>query len=475
MMVMSFIFCLMLFVGIGMWSSRRAEATSEDYLLAGKKVSPWLAGLSGVASACSGFMFIGLMGATYFLGVYIYWMALGLFLGSLLAWVFVIGRFHQVASHSQSRTFPEYLAGGQAQGASKVKRLSALIVVLFLGAYAGAQLNAGSKALHVLVGLDFEAGALIGAGMIMIYCFSGGIRASIWTDAAQAIVMLAAMVTVCAVSWLKAGGWSEFWGLLSAIDPELATLTPLGKRPWWIYLLSCTILGFGLIGQPHVMIRAMTVRSADHLKKTRNVFLTYYGLFLVVSVTAGLCCRVFLKVGAGFDPELALPTLAMDMLPEILVGLVLAGVFASTISTADSQVLACSAALTEDLKLFGAKGGYWLHKMATGLVTLFVLSLSLLAPRSVFTVVILAWSILAASLGPLVVMRSLGRRITDGQGVAMMTFGLSGSVVARGLGFHEHMTDVLPGLVLGFAAYGVWPWVARRLPTGAIQGEKELV
>ena len=143
-------------------------------------------------------------------------------------------------------------------------------------------------------------------------------------------------------------------------------------------------------------------------------------LFSISAVGVGLVARLLLTESGGFDPELAMPTLSLQLLHPALVGLVLAGLFAATMSTADSQVLSCSAAITQDL--FPRPGAsHYYNKIGTVIVTLIVLAVAL-AGSSVFALVVLAWSSLAASLGPLLVIRCTGRSVTSSTGLAMMLF-----------------------------------------------------
>ena len=143
-------------------------------------------------------------------------------------------------------------------------------------------------------------------------------------------------------------------------------------------------------------------------------------------------------------------------MPEILVGLVLAGLFAATMSTADSQILSCSAALTQDLAPRKWSASYLFAKLGTLTIALFALFLAIKGPQSVFQVVLLAWSALAASLGPLLILRSLGRPIPTGLGLAMMVGGLLAILLWRDvLHYSADMYEILPGILSGFLIYGL--------------------
>lgn len=189
MIMISFGFFLMLFVGVGILSTLKQKATTEDYLLAGRNVSPWLVALSAIATWNSGFMFIGMIGLTYTLGLSAMWLAIGLIVGDYIMSTFVHARLRQNSEKHESLTYAGALATWNGTNYRWVRLVGGLVTVLFLCAYAAAQLNAGSKALHVLFGWDYSVGAIIGCVMVVAYCFAGGIRASIWTDAAQSIVM----------------------------------------------------------------------------------------------------------------------------------------------------------------------------------------------------------------------------------------------------------------------------------------------
>ena len=162
--------------------------------------------------------------------------------------------------------------------------------------------------------------------------------------------------------------------------------------------------GVGVVGQPHIMVRAMSIRSGADIAKARDIYLVWYLLFTVACYGVALACRVLLPDVGAFDAELALPTLASEYLPAILVGLVLAGLFSATMSTADSQVLSCSAALTQDI-FSRWRDSYIKSKVSTLIVAVVVLCIALLAGESVFGLVAMSWSTLGAALGPLMVVR----------------------------------------------------------------------
>lgn len=156
--------------------------------------------LSAVATNNSGFMFVGLIGATYHAGLSSMWLMVGWISGDYLAWLWCFRPLRERSERMGVASIPSFLGATESGRQRATVVTAALITLVFLGTYAGAQLTAGSKALHVLFGWDYTAGTLLGAGIVVAYCFAGGIRASVWTDAAQSAVMLLSMFLLLGVS-----------------------------------------------------------------------------------------------------------------------------------------------------------------------------------------------------------------------------------------------------------------------------------
>jgi sodium/proline symporter len=252
----------------------------------------------------------------------------------------------------------------------------------------------------------------------------------------------------------EVGGPSALWAQLESIDPGLVSFTP-SSAPFGfaMFALGWLAAGFGACGQPHIMVRAMTLDSPQNIPVARRVYVTWNILFAIAAIGVGLLARVLLGESPGFDPELAMPTLAMELLPPVLVGLVLAGLFAATMSTADSQVLSCSAAITKDIAPL-RKSDYRYTRLGTILVTAIMLGVALGEGNTVFGLVTMAWSILAASLGPLLVVQAFERPPRTGIAVAMMVGGMA---VAWGwknqLNYGAGLCEALPGMLTGVAIY----------------------
>ncbi len=225
------------------------------------------------------------------------------------------------------------------------------------------------------------------------------------------------------------------------------------------------VAGFGVIGQPHIMVRAMAIDSAKHLGFARNLKTS---LGLVNSFSAlgiGLTARVLLPdLLTSGDPELALPYLSLELLPVVLVGLILAGLFSATMSTADSQILSCSAALTQDIFPQMSKSYKW-AKIGTLTVTAFILIIALLEDNNVFALVTFSWSVLASGLGPLLLVKVWQQPINTATAIAMMTIGITTALIWNlVLNLSGVIYEVLPGMVAGMAVYGFYRTLSSLKP-----------
>ena len=186
-LVASFLLFMCAFAGIGLASMWVKEDTTDDYLVAGRGMHPALAALSAVSTWNSGYMFIGFIGFTYTMGYSIIWIGLGSMIGQIVAWVWLYKFIQQSAKERDVRSLSSLVSN--VTGSPEAK-LAAVLSVLFLAVYAAAQLTSGGKALYVMLGWSEVIGILIGFVLVVAYCYAGGIRASIWTDAAQSSVML---------------------------------------------------------------------------------------------------------------------------------------------------------------------------------------------------------------------------------------------------------------------------------------------
>jgi SSS family solute:Na+ symporter/sodium/proline symporter len=452
MIELSFLLVLLAFVGIGLASAVRARQSRTDYYLASRAVSPWLCGLSAVATNNSGYMFIGVIGFTYAAGLSSAWIMAGWILGDFAGSLFIHRKLRKCTERTNEASFASVVARWHGDEFRVWRRIAAAVMVVFLGAYAAAQISAGGKALQGVLGWEPAAGAVVVAAMILAYSVAGGIRASIWTDAAQSMVMLAAMLLLFVVALHGQGGFSATVDRMAAIPGYLDlfpdTLLFPGALGMGLFVLGWMFAGFSVVGQPHVMIRFMALDDAANMTKARIWYYGFFTVFYALATGVGMLSRLYLPELGGMDPELALPSMALELLPAVLVGVILAGIFAATMSTADSLVLSCSAAITHDL-LPRRLEHTWEAKTATAVVTLLALGIAMSETQSVFQLVILSWSTLASAFAPLLTIYAIGRRISEGAAIAAMIVGVAAALLWRAAELHTMVYEGMPGILTG--------------------------
>lgn len=452
--LISFLLFLGFFAGVGLASMRVKQDTTDDYLVAGRGMHPALAALSAVSTWNSGYMFIGFIGFIYLMGYSAIWIGVISTIGQLVAWAWLYKFIQKEGNERGLRSLSSLVA--EKAGAPEAK-LAAVLSVFFLSIYAAAQLTAGGKALFVMLGWPELVGILIGFVLVVAYCYAGGIRASIWTDAAQSCVMIVGSVILC---WVALGNVGGFSGIHDQLESQSATLVnflptdiSLGIS---LYLLAFFLGGLGVAGQPQVVSRVMTLKSDEDRKKAMIWFFVWQTPFIGLMFVVGLASRVLFTDG-NFDAELGLPALAMDTLPALGVGMILASIFAATMSTADSQVLACTAAITDDIKPEWREN----HK-TTKKVTLYVAAAAtmisiggLYVPGgdSVFTLVVLAVYGLGGIFVPLLIIRWMGYKPDSFHSIVMMISAFTGVIIWTLLGLGEDVFPSVPGIGAAFAAH----------------------
>lgn len=449
-MLGSFLFFIGVFVVIGVLSFRHSKQNTQDYYLASQSVKPWLVGLSAVATNNSGYMFIGVIGYTYSAGFSAVWLMLGWLLGDFLGSTFIHRQLHAAALRSGKPSFAGVLCAWDGLQKHQVQRVLALLGLVFLMAYAAAQLVAGSKALSVLLGWPIYTGAIAGAIIVIVYCLAGGIRASIWTDAAQSVVMIVAMSVLLSVSVASLGGLGAAYDKLLGVPGYLEvfpdTLAVPGVTGGLLFFFGWLVAGLSVIGQPHVMVRFMALNDNNSMTQARVWYYLWFTAFYFMATAVGMLARILLPDVSQFDAELALPTLAMELLPPVMVGLILAGIFAATMSTADSLVLACSSIISCDLANRKPPLGW--AKISTVAVTLVALAWALLNSQSVFQMVVMSWSGLAGIFAPILILLALGKKLSQGNMLVIAGLGLAVALLWRFVGWHAWLYEGLPSIVL---------------------------
>ena len=472
MILLSFLLFMFFFAGVGLASMRVKEDTTDDYLVAGRGMHPGLAALSAVSTWNSGYMFIGFIGFIYLQGYSAIWIAVVSTIGQLVAWIWLYKYIQKEGEERGIRSLTSLVSSTTGSPEAKV---AAVLSVLFLSIYAAAQLTAGGVALETMLDWAPTVGILIGFVLVVAYCYAGGIRASIWTDAAQSSVMIVGSTILCFVAVKSSGGFSGLHNQLAEAGDSMVSLFPSGLRFGAALWIAAFFLGgLGVAGQPQVVSRVMTLKDDAARKQAMVWFFVWQTPFIVLMFIIGLACRVLLPELGTDGAQTGLPLLAMEQLSPFLGGVILASIFAATMSTADSQVLACTAAITDDVRPEWSQN----HK-ATKMVTLgmavFATVISLVGQQfpgfgdSVFDLVVLAVYGLGAIFVPMIFVRMMGYEPDTTHSILMMMAGFSGVIgwVTFGLDGADGIFPSVPGVGAAFATHFLLCWLRDDSPTNA--------
>ena len=484
-LILSFLLFMGFFAAVGLSSIRVKENTTDDYLVAGRGMHPGLAALSAVSTWNSGYMFIGFIGFTYTIGYSVIWIGLASTIGQIVAWIWLYKFIQEQANERGVRSLSSLVS--RVSGAPEAK-LAAALSVLFLSVYAAAQLTSGGKALFAMMGWSELIGILIGFVLVVAYCYAGGIRASIWTDAAQSCVMIVGSVLLCWVAMGEVGGFNGLHDGLNSQNENLTDMFPpdlkLGVTLW---VFAFFLGGLGVAGQPQVVSRVMTLGTDKDRKQAMIWFFVWQTPFILLMLIIGLASRVTFT-SADFDPELGLPMMAMETLGPFWVGLILASIFAATMSTADSQVLACTAAITDDIIPKWSQN-HTMTKAVTLLVALLATTISIAGQYipggdSVFALVVLAVYGLGGIFIPMLTIRWMGYEPDTFHSIVMMVSALVAVIVWRLVGLNNDIFESVPGMGAAFTAHFVMarirtpdssPLGRYAMPSGRVIGISAMI
>ncbi|HII44638.1 MAG TPA: sodium/proline symporter, partial [Candidatus Poseidoniaceae archaeon] len=382
-------------------------------------------------------------------------------IGQLVAWIWLYKYIQKEGSERNLRSLSSLVS---SKTGAREAEIAAILSVFFLAIYAAAQLTAGGVALNSMLDWPETTGILIGFVLVVAYCYAGGIRASIWTDAAQSSVMIVGSTILCVVAMGEVGGLSGLHNELASIDSSMVNIYPSGlKFGATLWIAAFFLGGLGVAGQPQVVSRVMTLKDDSDRKQAMVWFFVWQTPFIALMFIIGLACRaIFDGTLSASEAESGLPMLAQSLNP-ILGGVILASIFAATMSTADSQVLACTAAITDDIKPEW-KQDHGRTKQVTLVVAALATGISLVGQQfpgfgdSVFALVVFAVYGLGGIFVPLILIRMAGYEPDSQHTISMMVAALLGVFIWTLMGFGEYVFPSVPGMGAAFAVHFSLCW-----------------
>lgn len=459
-----------LLLGVGYWARSRAQGTA-GYFIGDRGLGPWVAALSYAAGSSSAWSILGVSGIAFSQGIGSVWLLPGTITGHIVVWFWVAPRLQTLAHEHRWVTLTDLLAWRMEGSAARATiRLSAIAILFCFTFYIAAQFQGAANTFTAVFDFNFVTALLIGAGVVLVYTLWGGFWAVSVTDALQAVLMLSAAILLPAAALMAVGGPSAL-AIASdaAADGEVAYWSWLGGHGGWFavgFFVGMVSIGFGPIGQPHLLNRVMALRSPGDIKLARRVALTWFTVVLSGMYLLGVCAHVML--GAQDQSEQVFFVMAERLLPDVLTGVLIAAVLSAIMSTADSQLLVAGSAIQHDLG--GGRSGGVLARVAVIGVALVAVALALFLPESIFSRVLFAWNALGAAFGPIVVARLLCWPLRGWVVPGAMSLGFVSTVILYGLpdGPGDVWERFVP-FVLAFAALVLGRAKGRRLGVTAVR------
>lgn len=460
---------------IGFRLAKKNESSS-DFYLGGRKLGPLVTAMSAEASDMSSYLLMGLPGLAYLSGMSeVGWTVIGLAIGTYLNWLFTAKRLRRYTAVTNSYTLPQFFSNRFRDKRCILTIISALFIIIFFIPYTASGFAACGKLFSTLFGMDYLWTMILCAIVIVAYTTAGGFLAASTTDFIQSIVMTVAILFVLVFSTVKAGGISSvmdnarslpgYFSMIRNYSETTGTATSFG----FLSIITTVSWGLGYFGMPHILLRFMAIEDEKKLKTSRRVASVWVVIAMGVAVAIGIVGRALSNTGLvpqlhGTGTETIIVKVA-DLLssygaiPALMAGLILAGILASTMSTADSQLLAASSSVSENLikesfhVTISKKNNMLIARLTVIIIAVLGIVIARNPDSSIFGIVSFAWAGFGASFGPVVICALFWKRTTLPGAVAGM---LSGGVMVfvwkyliKPMGGVFGLYELLPAFLVG--------------------------
>lgn len=432
-------------IGIGVSFSKKNTRTDEFYL-GGRKLGPLVTAMSAEASDMSSYLLMGLPGLAYISGIAdVGWTAIGLAVGTYFNWLLVSKRIRRYSSKLGAITIPDFFAKRYGDDKNILTCIAALVIVIFFVPYTASGFAACGKLFSTLFGMNYMVAMLLSAAVIVLYCTLGGFLAVSTTDLIQGITMTIALVIVVIFGAIATGGFGtvaanarELPGYLSMFQTYVAD-TASAKPYTALTIVSTMAWGLGYFGMPHILLRFMAIKDENKLKFSRRIATVWVVISMGIAVFIGVVGYSMSKAGIipmleGNNSETVIVQIASvlsshGVILALIAGVILAGILAATMSTADSQLLAAASSISQNLvQDFGKKKLDTKTSLRIARIT--VIAISVIAvfiaqnpDSSIFGIVSFAWAGFGASFGPVVLLALFWKRSNKQGALAGMITG----------------------------------------------------
>lgn len=477
-MIISLALYFIVMLGIGLYAYKQSTDDVSGYMLGGRNLSPSVAALSAGASDMSGWLLMGLPGAMYLFGLSKVWIAIGLVLGAWANYFLVAPRLRVYTEKANdSITIPDYFANRFDDNKNILRVISAIVIIVFFTLYTSSGVVAGGKLFENSFNMSYEMGLYITTGVVVIYTLFGGFLAVSLTDFVQGCIMFISLLAVPIATYTMLD--QPFMDTLANARYDLLLSSPkdteihaLNMMDWFaggstIAIISAMAWGLGYFGQPHIIVRFMSVRSVKDMPTMRRVGMSWMTLSAIGAVLTGLFGAAFMLENQMpiDDKETIFLVLSELIFHPLISGFLLAAILAAIMSTISSQLLVCSSSLTEDFyKIYlnrnaSQKELVLVGRISVMLVAILAIYLAYDRDSSILDLVSNAWAGFGAAFGPLVLLSLYWKRMNlqgaiSGMvvGAATVLFWIYAPITINGQTLSALLYEIVPGFVLSTIA-----------------------
>ena len=488
-------------VSIGFVLSKKNK-DADNFYLGGRKLGPLVTAMSAEASDMSSWLLMGLPGLALMTGVAeAFWTAVGLAIGTYVNWLIVAKRIRLYSQHIDAITLPEFFSKRFRDNNKILTTIAAIFIIVFFVPYTASGFSACGKLFSSFFGIDYVTAMVVSAIVIAVYCTLGGFLAATTTDFIQSIVMTIALFVVLGFTEGVTGGFgnvfenvkslSGYMNVFKGFDVAGGTTSSFGG----VAVASTLAWGLGYFGMPHILLRFMAIKDEKKLTLSRRVATVWVVISMAVAVLIGVVGYSLMKMGivGPYADSSAAETIIVDVskvisrygyIPAVVGGIILSGILASTMSTADSQLLAAASSISQDLlqgtlKIkMSKKTSMILARVSVIAISVIAVFLALDEKSSVFKIVSFAWAGFGATFGPIVLFSLFWKRTNLAGAIAGMVSG--GAMVfiwkylISSLGGVFAIYELLPAFIVSSIAIVVVSLLTKK-PSPEIEADFEAV
>ncbi|MCF7952641.1 MAG: sodium/proline symporter PutP [Spirochaetales bacterium] len=452
--IITFIVYLVFLMSIGFFFYKRTN-NIEDYLLGGRGMGKWVTALSAQASDMSGWLLMGLPGAVFLSGINQSWIAIGLFLGTVVNWILVAPRLRVYTEKTNSLTMASFFEERFKDPTGLLRVISAIITLIFFAIYASSGMAAAGKLFEAMFGINYQTAVIVGSLVIVIYTFLGGFLAVCWTDLFQGALMFFSILIVPIIGYFLVGGASGISA--AAVAKEISSSMIPGTGVMAVMgIISTMAWGLGYFGQPHILVRFMSIKNIKEVPKSTIIATVWVFISLSGAVLVGLVGSAMYPQAPGGDAEKVFIYMINDIFNPWIGGILLAAILSAIMSTIDSQLLVSSSALTEDfyqkvIKKEASQGELiWIGRLSVIVIAIIAAVLALNPESSILGLVSYAWGGFGAAFGPVILMALFSKRTTWQSALAGMVTGAVVLVIWKQVGLGSVMYEIVPGFIANY-------------------------